>query len=168
MNQIAYDTKITLKNELKVIPAVAWVVAGVVMLLWFGLVVPLVLGAVRAKPDHPPIWFLHGLLAFAGVIIGLWVLMIFYVNADAGRRQMNRLLWTLLVIFIPNAIGFIVYFLLRQPIGQPCPKCRALLRPDFAFCFACGQEMTRACPACHRPVEPGWANCAFCGAKLGG
>jgi hypothetical protein len=31
---------------------------------------------------------------------------------------MNSLVWTLLVIFIPNGIGFIIYFLTRQPLLQ--------------------------------------------------
>jgi len=108
------------------------------------------------------------LLAFAGIVLGAWVLMVFYVNADAGRRQMNRLLWTLLVIFIPNAIGFIVYFLVRRPIGQPCAKCRAIIRPGFSFCPACGEAVAPSCPACRHQIESGWANCAYCGTRLVG
>ncbi|MFQ5696568.1 MAG: zinc ribbon domain-containing protein [Terriglobia bacterium] len=168
MNPRAYDTKTTLKAELKVIPAVAWAVAGVVLLLWMAVAVPLIVQQAEKKPGEPeiPLGVLHALLTFSGLVLGIWVLMVFYVNTDAGRRQMNRLLWTLLVIFIPNAIGFIVYFLLRQPIAQPCPKCRVLVRPDFAYCPACGQSLTSTCPACHHPVESGWLACAFCGAKL--
>ncbi len=162
-----YDTKATLKAELKIIPPVAWVVAGAALLVWFGLVVPLILGSARPGPGEPPVWALSALLSFAGVVLSIWVLMVFYVNADARRRQMNRLLWTLLVIFIPNAIGFIVYFLLRQPIARPCPRCRTALRPEYSFCPACGSSLAATCPACHRAVEPGWTACAYCGEKLG-
>ncbi|MDA2914523.1 zinc ribbon domain-containing protein, partial [Acidobacteriia bacterium AH_259_A11_L15] len=83
-----------------------------------------------------------------------------------GRRGMNRTLWTLLVIFIPNAIGFIIYFILRRPIPRPCPKCGTRLRTEFVFCPACGLEISSKCPSCQRAVEAGWANCAFCGAKI--
>lgn len=166
MNQLAYDTKATLKAELKFIPAVAWAVAGVVLLLWFAVAMPLILGTVKPRPGEPPMWVLGVILAFAGIILGIWVLMVFYVNADAGRRQMNRLLWTLIVIFVPNAIGFIVYFLLRRPIAGLCLKCRALVQPDFIYCPACGQALALSCPSCHRSVESGWSNCAYCGVQL--
>ena len=34
------------------------------------------------------------------------------------------MLWTLLAIFIPNAIGIILYFILRDPVPVPCPSLR--------------------------------------------
>jgi hypothetical protein len=160
------DTKTTLKEELKLIPAVAWVLAGLLVVVALAWVTPLVVSTAAKKPGEP-VWLLWIVLPFAGLITAVWLLMVFYVNLDAKRRQMNRLLWTLLVIFIPNAIGFIVYFLLRQPIARPCPKCRVLLRPDYVFCPACGQELAPKCPGCRHAVEAGWLACAFCGAKLG-
>ena len=160
MNLRAYDTKTTLKAELKVIPAIAYAVGGVLFLVWFAVAVPQILRSVQPKPGEPPLWLLGALLTLAGFILMVWVLMVFYVNADAGRRQMNRLLWTLLVIFIPNAIGFIVYFLLRQPIARPCPGCGVSIRPDFIFCPVCGKSLAPTCPACHHSVEPGWSACA--------
>ena len=166
MNPRTYDTRTTLKEELKIIPAVGYAVAGILLVLWFGFFLPFILENVKPKPGEPPPWVVGALVAFAGFILAIWVLMVFYVNADAQRRQMNRLLWTLLVIFIPNAIGFILYFVLRHPLARPCPKCAASVRPDFVFCPACGQSLAPTCPACHRGVEPGWAACAFCGAKL--
>ncbi|MGH9777137.1 MAG: PLDc N-terminal domain-containing protein, partial [Candidatus Acidiferrales bacterium] len=124
----ALDTQSTFKSELKIIPPAGWLAAGFFLLCWFAVVMPFILGTVQ------PTAALGGLLTFAGVILSIWVLMVFYVNADSGRRQMNRLLWTLLVIFIPNAIGFIIYFVIRKPIARPCPKCQAPVRPEFVFC----------------------------------
>jgi hypothetical protein len=160
------DTQSTFKAELRIIPPVAWLVAGLFLLFWFLVPMPFFYGSARPGPGEPPLWILATLLSFAGVMLSLWVLMVFYVNADAKRRQMSRLLWTLLVIFIPNAIGFIVYFLLRKPIARPCPKCQAALNPEFLFCPKCGQELAAKCPGCSQAVESGWAACAFCGAKL--
>lgn len=161
--------KTTFKQEVRIIPAVAWVVAVMVMLLWFALAVPALLAHHQLRPESTqlPAPILHGLLTFAGVVMGLWVVMVFYVNADSARRQMNRWLWTLLVIFIPNAIGFIVYFLMRQPIGRPCGKCSATIRPEYTYCPACGAATAPSCPSCHRPVDTGWSCCAYCGTKLG-
>lgn len=166
MTARVYDTKTTLKAELKVIPTVGWAVAGAWLLIWFALIIPHLMRVARPKPGAPPLLLLVAVLTLAGLVLAAWVLMVFYVSADARRRQMNRLLWTLLVIFIPNAIGFILYFILRHPIAQPCPKCRTLLRPEFAFCPACGEELTPKCPGCHHAIEAGWLNCAFCGARL--
>ncbi len=167
MNAVAKDMKTTLKTELSLIPGIGWLAAVLVMAFWFLVPMPFLYGSARPGPGEPPLWLLAALLSFAGLVLGLWVLMVGYVNADSKRRQMNRLLWTLLVIFIPNAIGFIVYFLLRKPIAHPCPKCRAPLLPEFIFCPACGLELAQKCPGCHKAVERGWATCAFCGARLG-
>ena len=59
------------------------------------------------------------------VALGIYVLLVGYVFGDARRRGMNHVLWTLLAIFIPNAIGVILYFILRDPIPVPCPSCGA-------------------------------------------
>ncbi|MGH9804997.1 MAG: zinc ribbon domain-containing protein [Candidatus Acidiferrales bacterium] len=170
MNQLAHDTRATLRDELKIIPGVAWLAAAAVLLCWILVAIPLILEHEQRKPEGSPLspTFLIGLLIFSGLVLAAWVVMVFYVSADAGRRQMNRLLWTLLVIFIPNAIGFIVYFLVRKPIGQPCAKCRAFIRPGFSFCPACGEAAAPLCPACHRQIESGWVVCAYCGARLSG
>ena len=75
-------------------------------------------------------------------------------------------MWLLLAIFIPNAIGIILYFLLRVPLPVPCTACSQPVKPGFAFCTSCGQVLSSACPQCRRAVEAGWSNCAYCGTKL--
>ena len=66
------------------------------------------------------------LLSLIGVaFLGAYVLLVGYVYGDARRRGMNHVLWTLLAIFIPNAIGIILYFILRDPVPVPCPSCGA-------------------------------------------
>jgi hypothetical protein len=111
-----------------------------------------------------------GMLAWVPVcvvtILWLWFVMIFYVARDARRRRMSVALWTLLVIIIPNALGFIIYFLLREPVPAACPKCASSMRPEFAFCPACGEGLAPTCPSCRHPIEPGWTSCAFCGFQL--
>jgi hypothetical protein len=107
------------------------------------------------------------LLTLIGVaFLGAYVLLVGYVFGDARRRGMNHLLWTLLAIFIPNAIGIILYFILRDPVPVPCPGCGAPARKGHAYCASCGAAVRPACPQCRQPVEPGWRNCAGCGASL--
>jgi hypothetical protein len=107
------------------------------------------------------------LLSLVGVaFLGAYVLLVGYVYGDARRRGMNHILWTLLAIFIPNAIGIILYFILRDPVPVPCPSCRMPARKGHAYCASCGAAVRAACPQCRQPVEAGWRNCAHCGAAL--
>ena len=108
------------------------------------------------------------LAAFAGSGAAAFVLLVGYVYADAKRRGMNHVLWTLLAIFIPNAIGIILYFILREPVSLPCPACGTPARKGYAFCSSCGAAVRPACPGCRQPVEAGWRVCARCGTALGG
>jgi predicted amidophosphoribosyltransferase len=52
-------------------------------------------------------------------------------------------LWTLLVVLIPNCLGFVVYFLVRKSAGHPCPNCGAPLGQDALFCSRCGHQLMR-------------------------
>ena len=45
------------------------------------------------------------LAIMGGTALACYILLIGYVNSDAGRRGMSRLGWTLLAIFIPHALG---------------------------------------------------------------
>ena len=91
-----------------------------------------------------------------GLVLAIGVLLIGYVNGDARRRGMRYVMWTLLAIFIPNAVGIILYFILRDPILKPCPQCGHIVRPGFTFCPHCGTSLQPTCPNCGKGVEPGW------------
>ncbi len=86
----------------------------------------------------PGIGIGFGLLA--GVVIAAWVLGLGYVYADARRRAMPPILWTLIAAFIPNLLGFLLYFALRQPIALACPHCGRATTVGQRFCSWCGSE----------------------------
>jgi hypothetical protein len=114
-------------------------------------------------------WPLAGKLAMSilpGLPLLVLVLLIGYVYADAKRRGMRYVMWTLLAIFIPNAIGIILYFVLRDPLLVHCSHCGAEARHGFSFCARCGGPLALACPQCRRAIEPGWTHCVYCGASL--
>ena len=79
---------------------------------------------------------------------------------------MSRTLWTLLVIFVPNALGFILYFLLRSPAMQPCPECHTPVQPSFNYCPTCHTKLHPHCAQCQRPVALTDTCCPYCGFKL--
>ena len=82
--------------------------------------------------------------AMGGLFAAAYVLLAGYVYADASRRGMPAIAWTALTVLVPNAIGFVLYFLLRKPIVHPCPNCGCGVAQDAAFCSRCGQSQLKA------------------------
>jgi Double zinc ribbon len=153
------------RDELKIIPATAVVIAG---LTYVGMALLLSI-PLRHDPDLMawPGWGKVLLVIAVGLPLFVYVLLVGYVNGDARRRGMRYVLWTFLAALIPNAIGIILYFVLRDPICPPCPACGEIVRGRYAFCPKCGAPLAKACLQCRAAVEPGWSHCAHCGAKLG-
>jgi hypothetical protein len=73
-----------------------------------------------------------------GLLAGIWVLGLGYVYADARRRAMPPIPWTLIAAFIPNLLGFLLYFALRRPIALPCSHCGQPTTAEQRFCSWCG------------------------------
>jgi len=148
--------------ELRIIPtgwAVAAVIGFAVCQIAFNVLIPTY---VRHQ-DVPPQPVLPLLGIVAGLFLAAVLLLTGYVYADAKRRGMNALLWTLLVILIPKAIGFIAYFLLRKPLLEPCPNCRWPIGLDFAYCPKCGYAAIPSCANCGRAIRRDYMCCPFCG-----
>src|SRR5258705_3836139 len=103
-----------IRKEIGIIPAWAFVLAVAVF-----FVIPFVFfkfSGVWSAESNAPFVF-RALISFLpGTMLAFLALMAGYVNRDAGRRGMSRSLWTFLVLILPNAIAFILYFLLRTPI----------------------------------------------------
>ncbi len=152
-------------KELRIIPAAAWIVAW---LAYVAVTTPLFLVALPGDPDMSkwPRWgqalFVYGLL----LVLVAFIALIGYVYGDAKRRRMRYVMWTLLAIFIPDAIGIILYFILRDPLPKPCPGCGNVVKASFPFCPHCGTPLQPTCPNCGKGVEFGWANCPQCGQQL--
>jgi len=153
------------RDELAIIPSVAvWVAV-----LAFVLVQVCLLGlAPHYIPnDLPPRPWLPFIAMVGGLFLGVIILLIGYVNADSKRRGMNSLLWTLLVIFVPKALGFLAYFLLRKPLLLPCPKCGTPVAADFVYCQKCGHSLRPFCCHCGRAITPDFICCPYCGKPAG-
>jgi len=139
----------------------------VVAAILFGGSQVLILQVAFPHSRHAPPLALQTLVALiAGSALACFTLLVGYVNRDAKRRGMNYKLWTVLVIFIPNAIGYILYFVVRQPIRSTCPNCGAAVNPAFNFCPKCKFRLHPACPQCHRTIEVGATYCPYCSAEL--
>lgn len=149
--------------ETSVIPKAAYVIAGIIYVAGYLVI------RYAAIPSDPQSvnWPEAGKLALslcAPLIVAAYILLIGYVNGDAKRRGMRSVMWTLLAIFIPNAIGIILYFLLRDPMPMICSGCGATVKSTFTFCPHCSTPMRPTCTQCGRGIERGWRHCPYCGA----
>jgi hypothetical protein len=75
------------------------------------------------------------------LFIAGYIMLVGYVYGDARRRGMPAGLWALLVVLIPNLIGFIVYFILRRGLFAPCPQCGRGAETGQIYCSACGHKL---------------------------
>ena len=154
------DQKATgFKAELKLIPGWAWflaVTAFISLQFVFNVAIP-------HSKNPPPPWACTLLGLLVGVIGAGYMLLVGYVCLDAGRRGMSRVLWTMIAMLVPNCLGFILYFILRQPLVATCPQCGAMIQPGFNFCPRCNCKLNPSCPQCQRMVRAGDTYCPYCG-----
>src|SRR5208282_4491295 len=157
--------KFDIREEIRLIPKTMVAVAALVFVC---MQVALLDLAFRHDPHAPPLALQIVISIVAGLALAMVVLLVGYVNRDAKRRGMNYVLWTVLVLLIPNGIGYVIYFVVRQPIWSPCPQCGAMVNPTFNFCPKCKFNLHPACPQCHRTIEAGATFCPYCSADLKG
>lgn len=154
--------------NLRLIRPFAWLVAlvlfvGMLAVFWFAIWP----SQSAEEAAHTP-FVLKVLVSVAGSsFLSVYVLLVGYVYVDAKRRGMRYVMWTLMAIFMwTSFIGIILYFVLRDPMPTPCPKCSRLSAQSFTFCPSCGAELMRTCRVCHKKLGAGWVNCAYCGTSL--
>jgi Double zinc ribbon len=156
----------TWNERMAIIPRTAKVVAAI---LTIGMVV-LTMFLSHLPPQHGentlPAAAKIFLPLLAGAVVLIYVLLVGFVYGDAKLRGMRYVMWTLLAIFLPDAIGIILYFILRDKLPTTCPHCSTKVMAKFAFCQNCGTSVKPTCPNCGEAVELRWQNCAHCGTKL--
>jgi hypothetical protein len=152
----------SLQTVLQTVPKPARTAAAVIVAC--AVLVGLTVGIIEANlstplavsGDHffflwPILGFLGGL--FVGSLFAIWVLGLGYVWADARRRGMPHIPWTLIAAIVPNLLGFLLYFVLRKPLASPCPQCHQPVAADQRFCPSCGyQALTQ--PTATAPPQP--------------
>jgi hypothetical protein len=79
---------------------------------------------------------------FGGVLLASWLVCLGFVYADARRRAMRPVLWVLVAGLFPHLLGFLLYFVLRQPIASPCAHCGQAIPLNQQFCAWCGTPQT--------------------------
>jgi ABC-type Fe3+ transport system permease subunit len=173
--------KLRFWDEFQIIPR--WLVVLVVVLYVMALVIAVSVNlAQRHNPDgnymFPPelrdnpalaSLALAGLVTATSLALAILIFLIAYVNRDAKRRGMNSALWTILVIILLPAwgfIGFVIYFLMREPLPYPCPQCGTSVSARYNFCPNCKCNLHPSCPQCKREVGEMDKFCPHCGNDL--
>lgn len=120
----------------------------------------------QQDPQFPPLAIRVLICVVAGIVISFYFLMIGYVSQDTKRRDMSQFGWTLVVILFFNGLGPLVYFLLRKPLTQYCPRCGDQVEKGFHFCAKCGYELLPSCKFCGHAVDRDYVVCPYCGRSL--
>jgi hypothetical protein len=165
-------------NEFKIVPRWLKATLATIFVLAQGIALAVNLHlattgetAIPELRENPPL----AMLAVAGIIAGVWLLLsiytclIAYVNRDAKRRGMSSGLWSFLVIVLSPAyfaVGFIVYFLMREPLPYSCPQCGTTVGARFNYCPNCKCNLHPSCPQCKREVAEGDKFCPYCAQEL--
>ncbi len=151
-------------KRLQMIPRPAWYFGILLSVL---LVLPLWFGPMRIENDlrtlAPPLKV--ALVAVVPVLTIGYSLLVGFIYADAKRRRMRHVMWAWLAL-VPYFVGVILYFILRDPLPTPCPRCGADVPRAFAFCPACGASVHPTCSQCGKPLQNEWMNCPHCGVPV--
>jgi hypothetical protein len=157
--------KTTFRDEFDIIPSFMLPLAAI----GFACMMYLFLNYMPEHDPHAPQFPLRLLGGVAtGAVVAAYLLLVGYVNQDAKRRDMGQVLWTLLVIFIPNGIGFLAYFLLRKPLVGSCPRCKERVEKGFHYCPKCGFPQAPSCSQCGQMVSADYVCCPYCGKPIAG
>jgi hypothetical protein len=167
------------RDELKLVPM--WLVWTCALLYVIAVAVGIV---INLRQDHgQSVWpwelrdnhvaasfALAGVITACAIMLSVWFFALGYVYRDAKRRDMNPQLWMLLCMLLSwpfFAIGFILYFTVREPLPYPCPRCSTSVGARFNFCPNCKCNLHPSCPNCKREIAETDKFCPNCAQDLG-
>jgi double zinc ribbon protein len=109
---------------------------------------------------------LMGMVTAVAIPLACLIFLVAYVNRDAKRRGMHVGLWTLVVImFLPAwfFVGFVIYFLVREPLPYHCTQCGSMVNARFNYCPTCRYNLRPTCQHCQQEVGELDRYCPHCG-----
>jgi RNA polymerase subunit RPABC4/transcription elongation factor Spt4 len=111
--------------------------------------------------------YLIVLLAILFILV-LYLLLkaLIYIYRDSKKRNMSPVLWVAVCILFPYLLGFLVYFLVRNPVPLRCPGCQSVVSKEDKFCQQCGLKVATTCKECGGSLPGGAKFCPNCGSQL--
>jgi hypothetical protein len=121
--------------------------------------------------------------------VAFWAAMLIWTFRDIRSRSANifTALFAVMLVFIFNVPGLIIYFLLRpretiaesyersleeesllQEIEEQgaCPKCKGRVDDDFLLCPNCRTRLKKICPECGKSLHLKWPVCPYCAREV--
>ncbi|MDO5714149.1 MAG: PLDc N-terminal domain-containing protein [Tissierellia bacterium] len=81
------------------------------------------------------------IIMFLGILSQIFFCI--WVYKDATKRGENGVLWLLLIIFVPNLLGLLLYFLIgRKDVRMECPNCHNSTPSKGGYCTYCGEPIS--------------------------
>lgn len=164
-----------LREEIRLIPRKVYLILGILFLVAHIISQTILyFGDDRPLRDPSPLWnglALAGMVTAGSILIAMLAFLVAYVHQDAQRRGMNPTLWTMLVLIMLPAylvFGFILYFLLREPLPYACPSCAQVVSARYNYCPACKCNLRPSCPSCRQEVAGTDRYCPNCAQELAG
>lgn len=82
------------------------------------------------------------LLLLLAVVLAQIFLALWTYN-DAKNRNLNAVMWTIIVLLVPNLIGLLLYFIVgRNQSAVICRVCNSKVPSNSRYCLSCGNEIT--------------------------
>lgn len=69
----------------------------------------------------------------------MYIVLAVVIYKDASRKKMNVWLWMTAVMYIPNFVGLLLYFIVRKQHQKNCTSCSRSVGRDFEYCPYCGK-----------------------------
>jgi hypothetical protein len=167
------------RDELKLVPR--WLIYAVAVLYVIAVATAIVVNLKQDggrsvwpwqfRDNHVAASFcIAGVVTAIAILLAVWLMTLGYVYRDAKRRDMNPQLWTILCMLLSwpfFAIGFLLYFQVREPLPYPCPRCSTMVGARFNFCSNCKCNLHPSCLNCKREVAETDKFCPYCAQDLG-
>lgn len=137
-----------------------WIITALMIGL-IGTMMIFVIPLMMTDPEVPPFFpfFFGGMFLLIGVIyfsIGL------FVYRDAPKRGVNRWMWMLIALYVPNLIGLIIYVIVTGNRKHTCVHCGKTVKEEYKACPYCGKDLESSCPNCQQSVKEEWHVCPYC------
>lgn len=103
------------------------------------------------------------------IVFFIHIVLAIFVYQDAKKRGLNKKLWTILTLVVPNFFGVIMYFIIRTQSSSKkvCHHCQHSINHDDLYCPKCGVDQTNTCNRCKQPLHETWIVCPKCAKPVG-
>ncbi len=124
-----------------------------------------------------------GLRLVALFFVVLWLALVYWTGADAGRRGAAKFFWGFVALVFPY-IGTLIYLIVRPPEYlldhrerelelavlerelerriDLCPSCRSIVEKEYLLCPECSWNLKKPCENCQKPLHLNWDVCPYC------